>query len=176
MALVTEDGSGQSTAESYISVAAADTYHDNRGNTTWLDITTAQKEEALRRATDYMVAVYRLRWKGVRMTATQALDWPRGYVYTQPFLNGATTDFPYLVANNIVPTDIARAAAEFALLASAGDLSPPLGRPTIQETVGPITVRYADNSRQTTTYRALDDMLRPYLQGEGGNSARVVRV
>jgi hypothetical protein len=176
MALVTEDGTGQSTAESYISVAASDTYHSNRGNATWATLTTAQKEEALRRATDYMTATYRLRWKGVRMTATQALDWPRGYVYTQPFLNGATTDFPYLVADDIVPIEVARANAEFALRAAAGELAPDLGRPTIEETVGPITVRYGDNSRETTTYKALDDMLRPYLSGDGGNSAKAVRV
>jgi len=35
MALVTEDGTGLSTAESYISVADATTYHTARGNSSW---------------------------------------------------------------------------------------------------------------------------------------------
>jgi len=38
MALVTEDGTGLSTAESYISVADATTYHTARGNSTWNDV------------------------------------------------------------------------------------------------------------------------------------------
>ena len=38
MALEVEDGTGKSTAESYISVADATTYHTARGNSTWNDI------------------------------------------------------------------------------------------------------------------------------------------
>ena len=66
MSLIVEDGTGKSNAESYISVADADTYHSNRDNTDWAALTTAEKERLLRIATDYMVAVYRLRWDGYR--------------------------------------------------------------------------------------------------------------
>ncbi len=38
MALIVEDGTGLSTAESYISVADATTYHTARGNSSWNDI------------------------------------------------------------------------------------------------------------------------------------------
>lgn len=38
MALIVEDGTGLSTAESFISVADAVTYHTNRGNTSWNDV------------------------------------------------------------------------------------------------------------------------------------------
>ena len=57
MTLVIEDGTGKSNAESYISVADADTYHSNRGNTDWAALTTAEKERLLRIATDYRVCV-----------------------------------------------------------------------------------------------------------------------
>ncbi len=38
MSLIVEDGTGLSTAESYISVADATTYHTDRGNATWNNI------------------------------------------------------------------------------------------------------------------------------------------
>ena len=75
MALVVEDGTGLSTAESYISVADADTYHSDRGNALWTG-TDAVKEEALRQATEYLDATYD--WKGSISLTTQALNWPRG--------------------------------------------------------------------------------------------------
>ena len=52
MSLVVEDGTGKADAESYISVADADTYHSNRGNTDWAALTTTEKEQLLRGATD----------------------------------------------------------------------------------------------------------------------------
>ncbi len=84
MSIIVEDGTGLATAESYISVADASTYFTARGNTTWdaLDEgeATAAREAALRLATDYMTAVYRDRWEGVRYTEGQALCWPRSGV------------------------------------------------------------------------------------------------
>jgi hypothetical protein len=165
MALTVESGAGLSTAESYISVADADSYHSLRGNTAWAAIgTTATKEAALRRATDYMVQVYRLRWKGVRMQATQALDWPRSGVYTEPFMYGGIGEQPYLVADDIVPTDVARACASLALKASSEDLSPALERSTKREKVGPLEVEYTDGAVQYKRYRDVDNMLGAYLE------------
>ena len=68
MAIVVEDGTGKSTAESYISVADASTYHTARGNTAWAALTTdALREAALRKATDFMRQVYRSRWQGYKV-------------------------------------------------------------------------------------------------------------
>jgi hypothetical protein len=81
MALIVEDGTGLANAESYVSVAAATTYHANVGNTAWAAITSdTTKEQLLRKATDYMVAQYRLQYAGCRRYSTQSLDWPRLYV------------------------------------------------------------------------------------------------
>ncbi len=180
MSLIVEDGTGtySATAESYISVTDADTYHSNLNNTSWASLTTPVKEACLRNSTQYMIAEYRTRWLGVRMRSSvdQLLDWPRAYVYTEPFLHGAVGEFPYLVPNNIVPLEIKNACAELALKASTGVLNADLSQRTTQETVGPITVKYDSNSAQQIRYRQVDSILSVYLKG-GGNSnmARLTR-
>ena len=172
--LIVEDGTGLETAESYISVADADTYHTARGNeTTWTDLDVTVKEQLLRKATEYMVQEYRLRWKGVRATAVQALDWPRGLVerpdYAYAGMNGYTTisgDFYF--PSNDVPVEVERACAELALRAASAPLGPDLGAPVLREKIGPIDVEYAQGARQTTVYQAVDNMLAPFLKATGG--------
>jgi hypothetical protein len=77
MSLVVEDGTGKSNSESFCSVADADTYHSNYGNTTWASQTTADKEVALRKATQYLCHRYVHAWQGVKTEIDQALEWPR---------------------------------------------------------------------------------------------------
>jgi hypothetical protein len=179
MTIIVEDGTGLSTAETYISVADADTYFSNRANTTWSALTTANKEASLRKAADYLLQVYRLRWKGTRVNSTQALDWPRSYVarddYTYSGINGYTTiGGNYYYPSDEVPTEVARACAELAVKASADELSPDLGRRTIREKVDVIEVEYDPNSPQSTIYRAIDNMLAPFLNGGGAYAFRTV--
>ena len=78
--LIVEDGTGLSNADSYASLAEANLYHANHGNVDWSDIDATTKEQLLRKATDYMVAQYRLQYAGYRRYSTQSLDWPRLYV------------------------------------------------------------------------------------------------
>lgn len=166
MALIVEDGTGLSTAESYISVADADTYHSDQNNTSWASLSTPAKEANLRKATEFMIGKYRMRWLGTRMKSSvnQALDWPRAYVYTEPFLHGAIGEFPYLVPDNIVPKEVKNACAELALRASIAPLGPDLGQKVLQKTVGPITVKYDPNSSDLKRYVAITEMLRVYLK------------
>ena len=155
MALIVENGSGMATAESYISVAAADTRLAALGQTIWAPLTTPQKEEALRRATQHMGRAYRARWIGARKTLAQALDWPR---------YGASVD-GFILVSDAIPADIANACADLALKAGAGDLAPDLERAVIREKVGPIETEYSAHSPQATRIRAIDMMLAPYLKG-----------
>ena len=173
MALVTENGTGQTTAESLISVAAADTYFSNRGNATWAALTTAQKESALRKASDYMLATYKDMWAGNPMTQTQALDWPRDMV---PKRTAMTTTTSYW-DNASVPTIVANAAAELAVRASADDLLADQARTTKRETVGPITIEYDGGSSQTVRYPIIDGMLKQFFKGKnlGSYSMEAVR-
>ena len=166
MALVTEDGTGKSDAESFISVEDADDYFEARGITNWGEkLSTTEKEQALRRGTDYLEATYGDRWKGERVTADQALSWPR-YGVCQ---NG------FDVASDVVPVAVQRACAEMAIRAAAGELSPDLGAQVKSEQVGPIAVTYADGARQQVRYQAVDNLLAGLLSGGGQSFVKVVR-
>jgi hypothetical protein len=169
MSLIVETGAVVAGAESYASVSDASAYHLARGNSTWGVLTTAQMEEALRRATDYMLQTYRALWKGYRKDASQSLDWPRSFVYLEPFVVGGVGEYPYLVADTVVPDEVERACIELAIRAAAGELSPDLERAEQSVRVGEIAVTYDKNSSESPRYRAVDAMLSPFLKGTAMN-------
>lgn len=162
MALEVEDGTGKANAESYISVADADTRHTALGNTDWTG-TDAAKEAALRRATQYMEGTYRQSWKGTRLTREQALSWPR---------YGAIVD-GFDVLSTIVPTEVANACADFALKALTDDLAPDLTRGIVREKVGPIETEYDPASPQQTRFPAAANLLAPFLKGSSAMATLV---
>ena len=167
MALIVETGAIVTGAESYCTVAFANTYLANRGYTAWdaLDDTDS-KEPALRKATDYLTAMFKGRWQGEIVDKDQALDWPRYDVVVDGYEVGYT----------IVPEAVKRACAELAYRASTSDLSPDLNQGVLSETVGQISVTYDKNSPQRTRYAAIDAMLSPYLKaGGGGCSMGLIR-
>lgn len=165
MALITEIGTASAASESLCDIATALTYHADRGNSAWAVLTTAQQEQALRRATDYMERVYKAQWQGLRVNNTQALDWPRVGVTA----NG------YYVLSTIVPIPVQRACAELALRAAAGDLLSDTNQQKIRTKVGDIEVEYDKNSPQATQYSAVDALLSPYLSTNSGIAHRIVR-
>ncbi len=178
MALIVEDGTGLANAESYISVADADTYHSNRNVTAWAALSTPIKEGCLRKATDFIEGVYRAVWKGTRMKSqiNQALNWPRAYVYMDPFLHGADGEFPYLFPNNVVPNEVKNACASLALRASTKVLDQDKARQINQKTVGPITIKYDQNSSDAVEYSQIDKMLSAYLEvSASSNMVKLVR-
>lgn len=166
MALVVEDGTGLPNAESYCSTATASTYHAARNNVAWAALDVPTQEAMLRLATDFMRQRYRLRWVGVKVTATQGLEWPRAWVALPDSPSGYRS-VPAYVPMNVVPTEVQNACAELALRASTGPLSPDLGPQVVREKVGPIETQYLPASRQAMLYRAVDDMLAVYLKGLG---------
>lgn len=167
MSLIVEDGTGLSTAESFASTAEADTHHSDRGNTLWATLSTAEKEQALRRATDFMEQTYRERWKGYRLNGTQALDWPRTFVYLESFVHGAVGTYPYLVASDIVPAEVKKACIELAFKAASDDLSPDLSQGIKREKIDVIETEYDQYSPQNKRYVAINATLRPYLKITG---------
>lgn len=174
MTITVETGSGSATAEAFVSVTDSDTYHSNRGNTAWAALTTAVKEQCLRKATDYMEGQYRARWQGYKNSATQALSWPRAFVYVEPFYLGAIGSYPYLVASNIVPVEVKNACAELALKAATADLLADTTQQVIREKIGPLETEYDKFSPQNTRYSAIEAMLAPYFK-RGSNSIQTVR-
>lgn len=165
MALEVEDGTGKANAESYVSVADADARMAALGLTNWTTLTTAEKEQALRRAAQYMLQSYRDRWQGYRTSTTQALDWPRAWVIVDRYT---------YIDNDVVPADVAAANADLAFKAAYGDLNADLARGVVREKVGPIETEYDRASPQSVRYRAIDMLLAPYLKGAAG-MARLVR-
>lgn len=164
MALIVEDGSGLVDAEAYISVADASAYFAARDNATWAALSAPAQEAALRRGAEYLDAVYGQRWQGSRLTAAQALTWPRA---------GVVVD-GYSLDGSPLPVALVRANAELALRASSGDLLGDQGAQVTQETVGPISVSYADGARQNTRYALVEAMLAALL-AYGAGRIPVVR-
>ncbi|AKJ28834.1 DnaT-like ssDNA-binding protein [Caldimonas brevitalea] len=175
MALVTEDGTGRADAESYCSVAFADTYHDARGRAaTWTALQLDVKERCLRLATDYMLQAYREAWAGQRATFDQALDWPRAWVPKKDAPSGYASHAAYY-ASDAVPVEVQKACAELAFKAATGtDLAPDIGPQVTSKTVGPISVTYAAGARQQVVYQAVGGLLAPLL-AHSGSQIRVVR-
>ncbi len=164
MTLVVEDGSGKANAESYISVADADARHTALGNSAWTGDTTA-KEAALRRATAYMEQAYRSRWTGERMTAAQALSWPRWGVCVEGFI----------VDSDAVPNEVAHACADLALRSLENDLAADLTRGVLREKVGPIETEYDAASPQATRFRAVEMALEPFFKASSSMASLVRR-
>lgn len=175
MALDVETGSGNAKAESYCSVADANTYHAARGNAAWDALASdTVREQCLRRATAYMGQSYRLRWAGMRATNAQALDWPRAWV-PKPDAPSAYGAWAGYYLSTTVPLEVVRACAEMALRAAAGDLAADLGQTVTERTIGPITTKYAPGSQAVKRYRAVDLLLGPLLKDDGGATIRLAR-
>lgn len=156
---------GGTTADSYVTVAEADTYHANYGNTDWAAIaTTALKEVALRKAAQYIDIKT---FQGVKVTSTQSLEWPRYNVVVDD----------YDISSLTIPSAIKTAQMEAALIASSESLTPNLSNgAVIEETVGKITKRYSDYSKDGgKKWPLVDKLLAGYVTG-GGNFHRVQRV
>ena len=166
MALIVEDGTGLATAESYISVADANAYFLARGNTTWGALSDAQCEEALRKATDFMLQRYRSLWQGYRLGSTQALDWPRVDVEVDGF--GVPSDEVHVL--------VERACAELAYRSTVADLLPDTssGGQVTREKVDVIEVEYLPGSNPAPTYPAIDQLLAPLLEYAPGSANRPV--
>lgn len=168
MALIVEDGTIVTGAESYATVAFADAYFASRGVAAWAAIASTElKEIALRKATDYMTAVYRDMWAGSRVNEVQELDWPRENVYRDRYV---------LVLNTVVPVEVQRACCEFALRTTTGDLITDQVASVLREKVGPIEVEYAGGQSTQVSFAYVNNMLAPYLNGGGANQRRLVRV
>jgi hypothetical protein len=165
--MIVEDGMIVTDANSYVTVAFADAYHNARGNSAWTG-TDAVKESALIRATDYIEQVYSGRWIGHQQSDNQDLSWPRTFLH--PFLSSND----YHVSGQI-PKSLKQAVCVLALESFTDELNPVRDRAIRREKVDVIEVEYMDNARNGKSRPAIDGLLRPYLNGTALNG-QVVRV
>ena len=147
--LIVEDGSGRPDAECYVSVEDADAWLAARGYTLWATLTATEKEQAIRRAADYIERAYGQRWKGAKASAAQALSWPRIGVVVND----------YALPSDAIARALVSANCLLAFKAASGDLQEDSGRPVVRETIGPLTTEYERGAGPGTRYLAIDAML-----------------
>jgi hypothetical protein len=131
MAFTPEDGTGLTGANAYIDVAFLETHHTDRGRDV-TSLTTATKETAIVRATDYIDKRFGRWFRGVRTRKNQGLEWPR--------LDAFDNDDFSLAGVDDVPRQLQKACAEYALRAIlyATELAPDPQRPApTQDLSGP---------------------------------------
>lgn len=158
----------------YGTLAGAESYHADRGNTAWTG-SDIVKQAALVRASAYIDGRYRLRWPSGRWVSqfpgvkaggrAQQLEWPR---------SGAI-DYEYQpIPADTVPDEVERATYEAALreLVVPGSLSPDYSPSSLikSETVGPLKTDYAvaeasagDSPPNRPVIPAIDEILAPVL-------------
>ena len=135
-ALVVEDGTGLSTANSYATTAFCDTYFANQGGlAAWTSANVQVRTRALVQATMWIDANYGTRFAGYRGSNTQALEFPRSLAYDAQ---------GYAIEG--IPLALKRATAEMARrwLEDASQLNPDVaaGSNVTQDSVsvGPISI------------------------------------
>ena len=162
MSVVVEDGTGKETANSYISLVDASTYHTDRGNATWAAAASdAVRNAALIKSAQWLDGQYRSRWVGFKTDEDQSMCWPRYEAYDED---------GYYIDSDAVPTRITYAQAEAALAIVDGvDLSPSLDRGgrVRREKVGPIETEYFDGAPARTVLSAVSDLVKGYVSGPG---------
>lgn len=113
MPLIVEDGSLVPNANTYVSRDALIAYGAARGVTI---PNTEVADTYLVKGMDYLtLSAYN--WKGLPVSDTQSLAWPRQYVY----ISGSNKVFPY----DKIPQELVKAQCELALAVASGlDLIP----------------------------------------------------
>lgn len=152
----------------YLSLANADTYWAARNNSTWDSAADADKEKALREATQYIDGAF-------SFIGTQKPDnvlaWPRYDVFVRTGnFAGKTYD------SDTIPPQVEQSCAELALEALSARLVPAAARggAVKREKVDVVEVEYMDwaPSGKTFTFAAM--ILKPLLVNSG-NFKRLVR-
>ena len=160
--LIVEDGSGLPNSNTYADVAAARQYAEERG----VELPSDDNKVAqfLIQAMDYLEA-QGCKYQGRRTSSTQALQWPRTGV-----ILGCD-----LLPPNVIPKALISAQFHLMAAASEGIVLQPNMTPAdyvIQETVGPITTKYADPTINGVkpVFTAVDSLLNPLLGICSGNA------
>lgn len=157
MAIIVENGSLVTGANSYVTTAELTTYATARGI-----ILVAGAEQLLVKAMDYIES---LNFKGVRFTRDQSLSWPRSYVVIDGYYLDSD-EIPKQLKNGQMETAIAIDQGEDPLLTSP--------RRTVRERVDVVEVEYANNSASLPINRRIVNALAEILAG--GGSGNVMQV
>lgn len=152
MAIVVEDGSIVSGANSYVTEAELTSYATTRGYT----IVDGDREKWLILAMDYLET---LRYQGRLVAETQPLQWPRYDVYIDR----------YLVDSDEIPPELKTVQLHLATQISQGvDPTSNIERATKREKVGDLEVEYMEGASATVIDRKLNLLLKKLVGGSVG--------
>ena len=150
-------------SDSYLSVGEADAYWAARNNALWAAAVPADKEKALREATQYLDGRYD--WVGDHPGGGQPLGWPR--------VGAVDHEGRHLAG---IPQKVEQATAELALQALGEPLAPAQSRAgrTRREKVGSLEVEYLAGAPGGRSYPFVTLLLKGLIRGDG-NAPRLVR-
>lgn len=170
MAITIDATVGGASANSFVTLVEADAYMTGRLNAAlWDAATDDNKNRALVEATRYLTA---LTWGGDRVTATQALAWPRQWAHDP---DSPTQDY---FATTVIPTRIKTGTEELAFqFIKKGTTDVAALDPTSdikREKVDVIEVEYSDSYARPTglalypsVVREINPLLASSSQGVG---------
>lgn len=157
MAIIVEDGSIVSGANSYVTESELAQYATDRGVTL---VGTAS--QLLYKSMDYIEAQSYI---GDKSTQEQPLQWPRHNAY----IDG------YLFSSAAIPKELKEGQMMVAISIDAGvDPLSTVDRAAKVEVLGPMSTEYADNASDTQTIRSISSKLSKLLASSGG-SMRALR-
>lgn len=163
MALIAEDGTGLSTANSAVTLDYANAYWTAHPSTAgaWATASDPQKEEALMVATADVLAAD---FKGSPLSGTQALPLPRFW----PIIDGRSWGG--------MPTPLLNAVCEMAgkHLASALNSALKRGGEVASESVGPLSRSYFQGAPGGSTYPHVRKLIAPFLAAGSGQAFGVL--
>lgn len=137
MAITVEDGSRVAGANSYVTVADARTYMEDRGDT--VSAVDADVEILILKGMDYLES-FSNRFKGELVDRDQPLSWPRTGVYIENW-SWSSDEIPRQVINALLALVREVNAGEDPFNPSGATL------PTVREKVDVIEVQYANPGR-----------------------------
>lgn len=155
MALIVTPGAAD--ADSYATLAEANTYNASRPFTTsWSDATDPEKEAALKEAARLLDAVFR--WTGAAVDAVQALAWPRSGMATRNGFAIPTT------GSDSIPKALKDAQSEFARRLIDADITEDneAEKQNIESIkAGSVAIKFKNNASNSNTVQLRDaDIIR----------------
>ena len=171
---------GSSSADSYCTVAYADTYFASSYNRPlWEALDTEYKEIVLKESTRLLDGL--VSWYGYRATSVQSLRWPRAYVRDTDSIWGSAQYMDVIVSeayidSTIIPKQIKDIVCELAydILANSGFQSQENDIGSVK--VGPINVNFSDKVKSQGFPQIVRNLLTnwgDYVVGSS-NEARAV--
>jgi len=155
MALVIEDGSGVTGANSYNSVQEIKDFAELRGEL--LPSTDSEIEMLAINAMDYMEQ-YRYQYQGSPVDPLQGLSFPRTGV--------SVDDYAYLPTQ--IPVLLKKAHILASIQAYTADLNPNPTPSVKKEKVDVIEVEYMDTAMSSTGFPNIESLVYPLLRTRGG--------